>query len=212
MVEGSTVAKRLLRREHIVAASLVGSVVVVIGFASGLGTRPGTGASAAPAPGGEAGPPVATAPPQTTQTQPRQGGGGSGGGGGGGSANYPGGGGAVLPVTTMPTVPPSHGHPTTPTTPPPTGTTPPPTTCDPGLVPVALDTLLGTLGQATDALGLPVPDAVGLLGATSATAPVVPGLSGTGIPAVDQFIATCQAPTTAPTTTAPTTTMPGHGG
>jgi hypothetical protein len=205
MVEGSTVAKRLLRREHIVAASLVGSVVVVIGFASGLGTRPGTGASAAPAPGGEAEPPVATAPPQTTQTQPRQGGGGS---SGGGSANYPGGGGAVLPVTTVPTVPPSHGHPTTSTTPPPTSTTPPPTTCDPGLVPVALDTLLGTLGEATDALGLP--DALGLLGAASATAPVVPELSGTGIPAVDQFVATCQAPTTAPATT---TTMPaGHGG
>lgn len=189
-------AKRLLRREHIVAASLVGSVVVVIGFASGLGTRPGTGASAAPAPGDAAEPPVATAPPQTTQAQPRQSGGGGTSGGHGG-----GGGGAVLPVTTVPTVTPTHGHPTTPTTttPPTTGTTPP-ATCDPGLVPAAVGTLLDTLGQAVGALGLP-----GAVPATAATTTAL--LPGVGIPAVDQFIATC------PTTTAPTTTTPtGHGG
>jgi len=193
------VAKRLLRREHIVAASLVGSVVVVIGFASGLGTRPGTGASAAPAPGEGTAPPVATAPPQTTQTQPRQGGGGTNSGGGSGG----GGGGAVLPVTTVPTVAPTHGHPTTApttTTPPTTGTTPP-ATCDPGLVLDALGTLLGTLGRAGDALGL------GLVPATAVPTPeLLPDQSG--IPALDQFIAACQ--TTAPTTT---TTMPtGHGG
>lgn len=192
-------AKRLLRREHIVAASLVGSVVVVIGFASGLGTRPGTGASAAPAPGDAAEPPVATAPPQTTQAQPRQSGGSSGGGHSGGG----GGGGAVLPVTTVPTVTPTHGHPTTPTTTtPPTGTTPP-TTCDPGLVPAAVGTLLDTLGQAVGALGLP-----GAIPATAATTTAL--LPGVGIPAVDQFIATCQTTTAPPTTT---TTMPtGHGG
>jgi hypothetical protein len=226
--EGIHVAKRLLRREQIVAASLVGSVVVVVGFASGLGTRPGTGANAAPAPGGEENP-VATAPPPptTTQTQPRRNstqpprtGGGSTGGG-------------VIPVTTMPTLPPgtSHtGHPPAPTTPPPTttppGTTPPPpTTCQPGLVPAAVTTLLGTLGRATDALGLG-----GLLGGapTAALLPttsLLPGeqlvlADGTLLSALpdgtlllpdgtplDQFIATCPEATTP----APTTPDNGHG-
>jgi hypothetical protein len=133
------VAKRLLRREHIVSASLVGAVVVVIGFASGLGARPGSGAEAAQLPGDNE-QPAPTAPVTTTQTQPAQGG--SRNQSGGGSRN----GGGAGPVTTAPpaTTGTHHtGQPTTPpvtTTPPPTGTTPP-VQCDPGLVPAALDTL-----------------------------------------------------------------------
>jgi len=190
------VAKRLLRREHIVAASLVGSVVVVIGFASGLGTRPGTGANAAPAPGGDEHP-VATAPAPTTQArQPTQ--------NTGGGTRYTGGGPGGAPVATAPVVAPtSTGHTAHPTTPPVTTTTPPGTTdpnapCQPGLVPDALDTLLATLGKATDALGL------GLAPTTAiATASLLPQLPA-GTP-LDQFIATCPAPaTTAPTTTTTT--------
>jgi hypothetical protein len=194
------VAKRLLRREHVVAASLVGAVVVVIGFASGLGSRPGTGASAAPAPGSNQEPPAATAPVTTAQTQPPQGGspGYTGGGGGGG-------GGQAVPVTTLPALPPGTGHtghPTAPpaTTTPPATTLPPGMTCEPGLVPVALDTLLGTLGRATGALGLGAAPTV--VGTTAALLPQLP--EGTPL---DQFVATCPTPAT---TTTPTTT--GHGG
>jgi hypothetical protein len=192
------VAKRLLRREHIVAASLVGSVVVVIGFASGLGMRPGTGASAAPTPGGDQHP-VATAP--TTQAQPTQ--------NTGGGTRYTGGGGGgagEVPVATAPALPPGSDYTAHPTTPPPTTTTPPGTTdpnapCQPGLVPDALDTLLATLGKATDALGLGIAPATAI-----ATATLLPQLPA-GTP-LDQLIATCPAPTT----TAPTTTTTtGHG-
>lgn len=194
-------AKRLLRREHIVSASLVGAVVVVIGFASGLGSRPGSGAEAAQLPGDNE-QPAPTAPVTTTQTQPAQGG--SRNQSGSGSRN----GGGAVPVTTAPpaTTGTHHtGHPTTPpvtTTPPPTGTTPP-VSCDPGLVPAALDTLLNTLGQATDALGLP--------GLAPASTPVeLPALPA-GTP-LDQLIATCPAPTTTPTAPTTTTAPTGHGG
>jgi hypothetical protein len=196
------VAKRLLRREHIVAASLVGSVVVVVGFASGLGSRPGTGASAAPAEDQRQ--PAATAPVTTTQAQPPQG---NSRGPSGGSPR-PGGGG-VAPVTTAPpTTTGTHhtGHPTPPpaTTPPPTSTTPPPA-CDPGLLPAAVETILDTVGRATAAIGLP-----GL--GPSTVDPAAPGLPALpeGTP-LDQFIATCSAPTTQPAPTTPTTTPTGHG-
>lgn len=191
-------AKRLLRREHVVAASLVGAVVVVIGFASGLGSRPGTGASAAPepAPGGQE-PPAATAPVTPAQAQPPQ----------GGSPGYSGGGGggAAVPVTTMPAQPPGTGHtghptaPATTTTPPTTTTSTPGAPCEPGLVPTALDTLLGTLGSATGALGLGAAPAV--VGTTAALLPALPA----GTP-LDQLLATCPTPTTTTTPTA------GHGG
>jgi hypothetical protein len=191
------VAKRLLRREHIVAASLVGAVVVVIGFASGLGSRPGSDAEAAQLPA-DTEQPAATTPAPTTQTQPRQGGTRN---TSGGSRN---GGGAVpVPAVPPPTTGTHHtGHPAPPpttTTPPPTST-PPPAPCDPGLVPAALDTLLGTLDRATDALGLPVL-------APPSTPVELPALPA-GTP-LDQLIATCPAPTppTAPTTTTPA----GHG-
>lgn len=188
-------AKRLLRREHIVAASLVGSVVVVIGFASGLGTRPGSGATAAPAPGGDEHP-VTTAPaPATQQAQPTQGG------GAGGGTRYTGGGGGAVPVTTDPGQLPGTGHTMDPTTPQVTTTAPvttdPTMPCQPGLVPESLGTLLVTLGKATDALGLGT-------GPTTA-AIAIPTLLPAGTP-LDQFIATC--PTV---TTTPTTTTSGHG-
>lgn len=192
-------AKRLLRREHIVAASLVGAVVVVVGFASGLGSRPGAGANAAPAPAPGQDQPAVT----TATTQPTRGGtttrAGSSGGGGG----------VAVPVTTATNRPTGTNHtghppaPTTTTTPPPTtGTTPPGTPCEPGLVPEAVDTLLGTLDRATGALGL-----LGVAPATGLTTAVAgPQLLPDGTP-LDQFLATCPAPTTTPTTT---TTPPGH--
>ncbi|HEX6361047.1 hypothetical protein [Actinophytocola sp.] len=189
-------AKRLLRREHIVAASLVGSVVVVVGFASGLGSRPGTGASAAPAPDG-GGQPVATAPAPTTTKRPAS----------GGSTRNPVG---AVPVATATNRPPGTNHTVHPpatatTTPPTTGTTPPGTPCEPGLVPQALDTLLGTLDRATEALGLL--GAAPVAGLTSVTA--VPELLPDGTP-LDQFVATCPAPTTSTAPTTTTATPPGH--
>lgn len=47
-----------LRREHVVAASLVGSVVVVLGFASGLGIHHATSAATPPATTGIPAPPT----------------------------------------------------------------------------------------------------------------------------------------------------------
>ncbi len=190
-------AKRLLRREHIVAASLVGSVVVVVGFASGLGSRPGAGANAAPTPGGGDRPAVtapAPTPAQPTQpAQPTR----------GGSTRNPGG--VAVPVATATNRPPgtSHtGHPPSPpatTTPPPTSTTPPGTPCEPGLVPQAVDTLLGTLDRATEALGL-----LGVAPVTGlTTVAAVPQLLPDGTP-LDQLIATCPPATPAPTTTTTT--------
>ncbi|EOD63425.1 hypothetical protein H480_37070, partial [Amycolatopsis vancoresmycina DSM 44592] len=38
-----------LRRDHVIAASLAGAVVVVVGYASGIGLHPGTAAAAPPA-------------------------------------------------------------------------------------------------------------------------------------------------------------------
>ena len=180
------------------AASLVGAVVVVIGFASGLGSRPGTESGAAPAPDDH---PPATAPVTTTQTQAPQAhstGGGSSGGGG------------AVPVATEPQPPPGNDYTGHPMPPPPTTTTPPTTTppttpCQPGFVPTAVDTLLGTLGRATDALGLGA--APGLIGTTVAVLPALP--EGTPL---DQLIATCQPATPTPTPTTTSTAPTGHGG
>ncbi|MFD8499605.1 hypothetical protein [Amycolatopsis sp. NPDC059657] len=57
---------RSLRREHLVAASLAGAVVVVVGYASGLGLKPGTVAAAEP-------PPVAQGTKPAPEVQPSQG-------------------------------------------------------------------------------------------------------------------------------------------
>jgi len=181
-----------LRREHIVAASLVGSVVVVIGFASGLGTRPGPDANAAPAHAGpEPEQPAATAPVTTTQTP--------------GGTHYPSGGGGPVPVATGPAVPPGT-HYTGPQAPPPTSTTVPTTTtpptgttpsCEAGFVPEAVSTLLGTLDRAGEALGLGLVAPTAAVPTAAIPAPALPD----GTP-LDQFLATCPAPPT--TTTTPT--------
>ncbi|HEY4021025.1 MAG TPA: hypothetical protein VGM75_20215 [Pseudonocardiaceae bacterium] len=147
-------AGTILRREHLVAACLVGTVVVVVGFASGLGlTKPAaTGAQATQ---------NATMPPMSQGTQPAGPAtdGGAGGGGGSGPVNYVGtpiGLAAAPPgvlVTGVPTTsdaPPTTSEtappPTTTTMPPPTGT--PPATCEAGVLNALLsqaDTLLNPL-------------------------------------------------------------------
>lgn len=168
-----------LRREHVVAASLVGSVVVVLGFASGLGIHQTTGAAAPPATAGTPAPP--TTEPGGDQT-----------GGGGQSAGYPGIGAqqgdnpyvatttAAIPVQTAPTTTPTTATPTT-TTGIPTTTGP---TCTLGLLPQVAD------GLTTGVQGLP------LLG---------PLVSGVGLPPlVDTLLGSCPATTTT-TTPTPTT-------
>jgi hypothetical protein len=173
------VATRIsLRREHLVAASLVGSVVVVLGFASGLGIHHTTSAAAAPPATGGTPPPPAT---DSGGDQPN---------GGGQPADYVGAPvgnpyvvatTAAVPVQTVVTTP-STATPTTTTT-----TTGVPTTsgaaCSPGLLPQVVDTL--TVGVQ----GLP------LLG---------PVVSGIGLPPlVNTLLGSCPATTTTPT---PTTT------
>ena len=206
----SIVAKMLLRREHVVAASLVGAVVVVVGFASGLGARPVI-AGQAPSDDDSAGAVPSARPQQPQQDSPPQG-------------NPPrsgppvrhtgSGGGANVPVTN----PPGTGHtgqPAPPTTsaPPPAPTPPnPENPCAPGLVPRSLDTLLGTLTRATDTISLldAVPSAS--LGLAPTTVPTL--LDGTtGLAPLDQLLATCEpaTPTTTPPATPPsptTTTVP----
>ena len=169
-------ARISLRREHVVAASLVGSVVVVLGFASGLGIHhTATGAVAAPAPG-------SAAPPTTdTSSEPA--------GGGYQPAGYSGDSPQGDNPYIAPTIAPVPVGTTTPTatTTVPTTTSPGTTTtstpsCTPGVVPQVVDTL------TTGVQGLP------LLG------PVVAGI---GLPPlVDTLLGSCPATTT--TTTTPT--------
>lgn len=180
--------KRLLRREHVVAASLVGAVVVVVGYASGFGVRPTIDAGGAARNGGdvpEAVRPQAPVPdPPPTSTVPAQ-----------PVAN-------VIPNPVVPRSPapttepappaqPQHPHPTVPA-PPTTPTTPeqppPPPECAPGLVPVALDTLLLTLGRATDSLGLPLIGALPPIGVPPLPVDLpLPVANGP----LDQLIGTC---------------------
>jgi hypothetical protein len=140
------VSGRLRKRETFVAASLVGAVVVVIGYASGFGVRPIFGAQ--PPPGGGRAiatnpPPVTTLPPASSTSvpapavapnpAPRQ----------------------VVPRAPAPAPPaapqPVHPQPSAPITPT-TPSTPPTPECQPGL----LGPLLSTLGQVTDVLGVPL--------------------------------------------------------
>lgn len=171
-------ARISLRREHVVAASLVGSVVVVLGFASGLGIHHTTtsGAVAAPAPG-------TAAPPPTTDSSGEQAGGGY------QPAGYSGTGPqGDNPYVATTTAPLPTGITTTTATTPTTTTTPGTTTtsapsCTPGLVPQVVDTL------TTGVQGLP------LLG---------PVVAGVGLPPlVDTLLGSCPATTT--TTPTPTT-------
>jgi hypothetical protein len=170
------VSRRIFSREIVVAASLVGAVVVVVGYASGFGVRPIFGAQ--PAPG--AGQAIATRPPTprttapvTTTTPPGQ-----------PAPANPAVPRQVVPGTQLPRVPPTtsttHPHPSQPTTTAPT--TPPPPACQPGLVSSVLDTLLSTVGGVTGAIGLPLP--VSALPAL----PVDP--AGTPLP-LDALLGTC---------------------
>jgi hypothetical protein len=163
-----------LKREHIVAAGLVGTVVVVVGFASGLGMRPQTDDTAQAQPA----PPVRTPVTRTTTTPPppNTGSGGSGGGAGGGGGGFTGGGNPVpQPIQGRPDpviVTPTHSaHPPAPTTPPTStpSTTPSLPPCDPGLLRTLVDTVDSTVGGLTGLLGLP----------TEPLAPVTDPLLGT---------------------------------
>ncbi|HEY3478203.1 MAG TPA: hypothetical protein VGL02_04805 [Streptomyces sp.] len=162
-----------LRRDHVIAASLAGAVVIVVGYASGIGLRPGGAADAAT-------PPVVAdgghhATPETPGAQPLP------------SALPP----SDVPVSPLPAVPIGDQPPmTVPSTPgdvvltptadpgsavptsPPEPTTPPlpsPGTdlpaCQPGAAQQVLDTVGGLplLGAVTSGLGVTGPDGLGAL-------------------------------------------------
>ncbi|MFJ9778776.1 hypothetical protein ACIRSS_04285 [Amycolatopsis sp. NPDC101161] len=163
-----------LRRDHVIAASLAGAVVVVVGYASGIGLRPGGSADAATPPvvadGGHQPVPEtpgtqqlpSALPPSDVPVPPLP---------------------AVpvgdQPVVTAPSMPPdvvvtptSDPGPPEPTSPPEPTTTPPlppPGTdvpaCQPGAAQQVLDTVGGLplLGAVTTGLGVTGPDGVGAL-------------------------------------------------
>ncbi|HET6703719.1 hypothetical protein [Amycolatopsis sp.] len=166
-----------LRRDHVIAASLAGAVVIVVGYASGIGLRPGTAAATPPvvADGGHPVTPQTPAPqPVPTGRLPT-----------GGPVSplpalpvgdvpaapmppMPGDGGVVAPVPDPGTPgpgspPPSTPPPSTPPTPPPPGTDVP--ACQPGVPQQVLDTVGGLplLGAVTTGLGVTGPDGAGAL-------------------------------------------------
>ncbi|WP_410638914.1 hypothetical protein [Amycolatopsis sp. lyj-346] len=166
-----------LRRDHVIAASLAGAVVVVVGYASGIGLRPGTAAATPPvvADGGH----PATPHPPGAQPPP--------------AGRLPTGGPAsplpAVPVGDLPSVPmppmpgdtgvvvpvPDPGSPGAGTPPPPSPpgsappVPPPPGTavpaCQPGVPQQVLDTVGGLplLGAVTAGLGVTGPSGVGAL-------------------------------------------------
>ncbi|MEV6641412.1 hypothetical protein [Amycolatopsis sp. NPDC051371] len=161
-----------LRRDHVIAASLAGAVVIVVGYASGIGLRPGGTADAATPPVVADGGHPATSEAPGTQPLP--------------SALPP----SDVPVsplpaipvgdqpaTTMPSMPgdvvvapPLDPGPTAPATPPDTTPPlPPPGTdvpvCEPGAAQQVLDTVGGLplLGAVTTGLGVTGPDGLGAL-------------------------------------------------
>ncbi|SEC95769.1 hypothetical protein SAMN04489727_5753 [Amycolatopsis tolypomycina] len=161
-----------LRRDHVIAASLAGAVVIVVGYASGIGLRPGTAAATPPVVADGGHPPAA---PQTPAPQPLP------------VGQLPTGGPpsplpAVpvgdVPAAPMPSMPgavpiPDPGSPdpgSPPSSPPPsTSPAPPPgtdvPTCQPGVPQQVLDTVGGLplLGAVTSGLGVTGPDGVGAL-------------------------------------------------
>jgi hypothetical protein len=168
----------------VVAASLVGSVVVLLGFASGLGLHHTTSAAAAP--------PTTTTPAPPATTDPA--GGDQPGEGGYQPAGYVGTGGqqgdVPFPATTttaaLPTVTATPTAAPTTTSASPTTTTTSSPTCTPGLVPQVVGVV------TTGVQGLP------LLG---------PVVSGVGLPPlVDSLLGSC--PTTSTTTPTPTAPIP----
>ena len=181
-------SRRLINRENVVAASLVGTVVVLLGYASGFGLRPifgETPAAAGSAPATRQPPVAIEQPPPTTTT-----------------TNPPGTGGAPRQVvphaavtytgTPIPTeAVPAHAAPSPPAGPDPTqpGTTTPVPPCQPGLVAGTLDTVLSAVGEATAALGLP-----------EVTVPL-PGIAAAG--PLAPMLGTCPPPTTTETAAPP---------
>jgi hypothetical protein len=164
-----------LSREHLVAAGLVGTVVVVVGFASGLGLRqPSTDTAQAQQPRHVTPTVPATTSVQTTSPPPMGGGGGLSGGG-----PNPG---IAVPQPVQMTSEPQFTHPAPTTTSATTTTTPSPSLppCDPGLVRQLADTVDGTVGDLTGLLGLP-------------SKPLTPVL--------DPLLGTCQPPATRSTST-----------
>ncbi|MCU1682678.1 MAG: hypothetical protein JWQ81_3417 [Amycolatopsis sp.] len=165
-----------LRREHLIAACLTGAVVVIVGYASGLGLKPGVTSTSAPSviaggsppvgPGTQQSlpsdiPPVSTVPPMPPMggmpnTVP--------------VASMPGGVGGVIAQTQPPadSTSPGSGNPT-PTGPPTTSTPPPPPPgtplpqCQPGLVQPVLDGVSGLPLVGGLATGLGVTGPNGLL-------------------------------------------------
>ncbi len=171
------------RRDHVIAASLAGAVVIVVGYASGIGLRPGTAGEPA------ALPPVADGGHQATPETP------------GAQPVPPGLPPAGVPAAPLPAVPvgdqpvaaipsipsmpsmppmpgggavdpaPDPGSPPSSSPPPPTTTPPlpPPGTdvpaCRPGVPQQVLDTVGGLplLGAVTTGLGVTGPDGVGAL-------------------------------------------------
>lgn len=157
------------RRDQLIAASLTGAVVIVVGYASGLGLKPGTAAGsppvlAQPAPPGATtllpeGEPPAPVPipslpaaPVTDIPAPVL-------------PPMPGGGGVelpppVLPPEPAPTRPNPEPPPATPPLPPPGAELP---ACQPGVAQQVLDTVaaLPLLGGVTGGLGVTGPDGLG---------------------------------------------------
>jgi hypothetical protein len=177
-LEDETVRGPALRRDHVIAASLAGAVVIVVGYASGLGLRPGGTAGAATPPVVADGGHPAT--PATPGTQPLP-------------AGQPP---SDVPVVPLPAVPvgdqPVPAMPSMPSMPGDTGVvptpqpqptepgspepTPPPTTpvpppggdvpaCQPGVTQQVLDTVGGLplVGSLTTGLGVTGPGGVGAL-------------------------------------------------
>jgi hypothetical protein len=161
------------RRDQLIAASLTGAVVIVVGYASGLGLKPGMAmaenppaltqpppSAAIPLPGGEPPPPAvipslpAPAVPVTDIPAPLA------------PPTTPGG------VEVQPTPPPppdpvpSHPHPDPPSVPPPSVTPPPDAelpACEPAVAQQVLDTVaaIPLLGGVTGGLGVTGADGLG---------------------------------------------------
>lgn len=157
-----------LRRDHVIAASLAGAVVIVVGYASGIGLRPGGADAATPPPVADGGHSVT---PETPGAQPLP------------SALPP----SDVPVAPLPAVPvgdqpamtmpdtpgdvvvaptpePAPPEPTVPPEPaPPPGPDVP--ACEPAVAQQVLDTVGGlpVLGPVTKGLGVTGPDGVGAL-------------------------------------------------
>lgn len=173
-----------LRRDHVIAASLAGAVVVVVGYASGIGLRPGGTADAATPPAVADGGHPAT--PEAPATQPIP-------------AGQPPSGGPVTPLPAIPVgdqpadpVPPMPGtigvtpapdpgsldpgspppppDPPAPSSPTPVTSVPPPPgtdvpACQAGVPQQVLDTVGGLplLGSVTSGLGVTGPAGIGAL-------------------------------------------------